>query len=257
MIAKFTDIHPEARIGAHTQIANFVTIESDVVIGENCWIGSGAVIMNGARLGNNIQVFPGAVISAVPQDLKYRGEITTTEIGDGTIIREYCTINKGTSAAETTRIGRNCLIMAYCHVAHDCIIGDNCILANNVSLAGHIILGDYVVIGGLAAVAQFLRLGDHCMIGGYSQVRTNVPPYVKAAREPLAYVGINSIGLKRRGFDQDTIHRIQDMYRIIFVRGKKMHDAIDEVRVGFNGYPETEIVINFLESIEGGIIKGI
>lgn len=256
MIGKFTDIHPGAQIGQGTTISNFTTIEEDVVIGDKCWIGPGAVIMNGARIGNEVKIFPGAVISAIPQDLKYKGEVTTTVIGDHTTIREYCTINKGTKAAGTTRIGSNCLVMAYCHVAHDCVIGNYCVLANNSTLAGHIEMGDYVVIGGLAAIAQFIRIGDHAMIGGYTQVRSNVPPYVKAAREPLAYAGINSIGLKRRGFDQETIHTIQDIYRIIFMQAKNMTQSIDIIKEQFSGSKEAANILDFLGKIEGGIIKG-
>ena len=209
--SKFTDIHPAAIIPDSCEISNFVTISEDVQMGENCWVGANAVIMDGARIGNNVKIFPGAVISAEPQDLKYKGERTLTSIGDNTTIREYCTINKGTIAAGETKIGQECLIMAYSHVAHDCIIGDHVILANNVNLAGHIEIKDWSIISGMAAVAQFVTIGPHVLIGGYSQVRTNVPPYVKAARDPLAFAGVNSIGLKRRGFTDERINLIQDI----------------------------------------------
>lgn len=219
MTPKFSDIHPNAQIGIGTQINNFVTIEDDVQIGENCWIGSGAVIMKGARLGNNVRIFPGAIIAGIPQDLKFQGEESLVEIGNNTTIREYVTVNRGTAAAGTTIIGENCLIQAYCHVAHDCIIGNNCIMSNNTALAGHVVLEDYAIIGGMSAVHQFSRIGCHTMIGGYSKVRTDVPPFIKAARDPLSYAGVNSIGMKRRGFTQDRVHHIQDIYRILFVHG--------------------------------------
>jgi len=206
MIQKYTDIHPNARIDTGVNIQNFVTIEENVVIGKNCWIGSGAVIMNGARLGDNVKIFPGAIIAGIPQDLKFDGEESLVEIGDNTTIREYVTINRGTAAAGTTHIGQNCLIQAYCHIAHDCIIGDHCIMSNNATLAGHVTLEDYAILGGMSAVHQFSRVGAHTMIGGYSKVRTDVPPYVKADRDPLAYEGVNSIGLKRRGFSQERVH---------------------------------------------------
>lgn len=255
MIGQFTDISSKAKIGAGTTVSNFTTITGDVIIGENCWIGSGVNIMDGARIGNNVKIFPGAVISAVPQDLKYKGEITTTEIGDGTTIREYCTINKGTQASGKTVVGKNCLIMAYCHVAHDCIIGDNCVLANMVSLAGHIELGNYVVLGGMVAIAQFLKVGDHAMIGGYSQVRANVPPFVRAAREPLSYIGVNSIGLKRRGYADEIIQQIQEMYRILFVKNKNQNNSVTEIQEQFSNSEEAKNILAFLHSIDGALIK--
>ncbi|MDC0552620.1 acyl-ACP--UDP-N-acetylglucosamine O-acyltransferase, partial [Flavobacteriaceae bacterium] len=174
-------------------------------LGEGTWIGPNVTIMDGARIGKNCSVFPGSVISATPQDLKYNNEETTVEIGDNVTIRECVTINKGTSDRMKTVIGNNCLIMAYCHVAHDCIVGDNCIFSNNSTLAGHVTVGDYVIISGMAAVHQFCSIGDHAFVTGGSLVRKDVPPYVKAAREPLSYVGINSVGLRRRGFDSKKI----------------------------------------------------
>ena len=257
MIQKFVDVHPNSNIGEGTIICNFVTIEEDVVIGDNCWIGSGAVIMNGARIGNNVRVFPGAVISAVPQDLKFDGEASNVDIGDNTTIREYVTINRGTSASGTTRIGKNCLVMAYCHVAHDCIVGDNCVLANNVSLAGHIEVGNFVVLGGMAAVHQFVKIGDHVMVGGYSKVRTDVPPFVKAARDPLAYVGINATGLKRRGFDQNRVHHIQDIYRILFVHGSNVKRSIENIENNIIDSDDKDYILTFLKDSKRGLIKGI
>lgn len=257
MIHKFTDIHPDARIGAGTVINNFVTIEEDVEIGENCWIGSSAVIMKGARIGNNVRIFPGAVIAAIPQDLKFGGETSLVEIGDNTTVREYATINRGTSAAGTTRVGKNCLIMAYCHIAHDCIVGDNCVLANNASLAGHIEVGNFVVIGGMTAVHQFTKIGDHVMLGGYSKVRSDVPPFIKAARDPLSYAGVNAIGLKRRGFSQDRIHHIQDIYRILFVHGSNVKRSIEQIEEKVVESDDKKFILDFLKNSTRGLIKGI
>lgn len=212
-------IHRNARIGRNVEIGSYVTIEEDVVIGDHCKIGPNAIILNGTRMGSHCSVYPGAVIGAAPQDLKFEGEYSTLEIGNHVTIREYCTINRGTRANFKTSIGDHCLLMAYVHVAHDCEIGHHSILANNVNLAGHIQVGNHVVIGGLVAVHQFVKIGDHVMVGGGSLVRKDIPPFVKAAREPLSFVGVNVTGLKRRGFTQEQIHAIQDIYRMLFVRG--------------------------------------
>ena len=210
-----SNIHRNATIGKGTVIEPFATIQEDVVLGENCWVGPYVTIMDGTRIGNNVKIFPGAVVGAPPQDLKYAGEPTTLEIGDGTIVREFCTLNRGTKASMTTKIGKNCLLMAYVHVAHDCFIGDNVILANNVNLAGHIDIDDYAILGGLTAVHQFVKIGKHVMIGGGSLVMKDVPHFVKAARDPLSYEGVNSVGLKRRGFTVEQINRIHDIYRYL------------------------------------------
>ena len=210
-------ISPEARIADNVTIDPFAVIHKNVEIGEGTWIGSNVVIMEGARIGKNCKIFPGAVISAVPQDLKFRGEETLAEIGDNTTIRECVTINRGTIDKYTTKIGSNCLIMAYVHVGHDCIIGDHCIIGNSVQLAGHVMVDDYAIFGGTCAVQQFARIGSHVYIGGGSLVRKDIPPFTKAAREPIGYCGINSVGLRRRGYTTEQIAQIQDMYRIIFV----------------------------------------
>ena len=209
-----------------------------------------------ARIGKNCQIHPGAVVSGIPQDLKFEGENSTLEIGDNTIVREFCTLNRGTNANGTTKIGSNCLLMAYVHVAHDCEIGDHCVLANNATLAGHIIVGNWVTIGGKVAIHQFVKIGDHVMIGGGSLVRKDIPPYVKAAREPLSYVGVNSIGLKRRGFSSDQIHRMQDIYRLLFVHGKNYNSALDLIREDLESSEEKDSILNFLEQSERGVLKG-
>ncbi len=250
-------IHPEAQIAENVQIDPFVSIGKDVVIGRGTWIGPHVSIMDGARIGENCKIFPGAVISAVPQDLKYRGEETYAIIGNNTTIREYCTINKGTSANVNTEVGDNCLLMAYVHVAHDCVVQNNVIMANNVTLAGHIHIGNHVVLGGMVAVQQFVRIGDHVMVGGGSLVRKDVPPFVKAAREPLSYAGVNSIGLKRRGFSQEQINAIQDIYRILYVKGHNIKKALELVETTLPESAERTKVLDFINSSKrGGLMRG-
>jgi UDP-N-acetylglucosamine acyltransferase len=250
------NVHPDARIGEDVRIEPFATVMEDVEIGEGTWIGPNVTIMNGARIGKNCQIFPGAVISAVPQDLKYEGEYTTTEIGDHTTIRECVTINKGTKDRCKTEIGSNCLLMAYVHVAHDCSIGDHCIIANAVNLAGHIVLEDWVILEGLVAVQQFLRIGTHAFVAGASLVRKNVPPYVKAAREPLSYTGVNRIGLKRRGFDDDTIARIEQIYRILFVQNSNVSTGVEQVEQEVEAIPERDMILEFIRHSENGVMRG-
>jgi UDP-N-acetylglucosamine acyltransferase len=249
-------IHPDAQIGEGVEIGPFTSIGSDVVIGAGTWIGANVSIMDGTRIGRNCRIFPGAIVGAIPQDLKFEGENSLLEIGDGVTIREYCTLNRGTKAGMVTRIGDHTLLMAYVHVAHDCIIGKNCIVANSVGLAGHIQVGDYAVLGGLTAVHQFVKIGEHAMIGGGSLVRKDVPPYVKAAREPLSYVGINSVGLRRRGFSNAQINHIQDIYRILFVQGNNTTRAIEVIETTIDSSEERNRILNFIRSADRGIMKG-
>lgn len=256
MIHQLTNIHPNAKIGKDTNIDAFVTIQEDVVIGDGCQIASNVVIMDGARIGNNVKIFPGAVISAIPQDLKYKGEKTTAIIGDNTVIRECVTINKGTIASMKSQVGKNCLLMAYVHIAHDCVVGDNCILANCATLAGHINIDDYAIVGGMSAVHQFVNIGAHAMISGGSLVSKDVPPYVKAAREPLSYVGVNSIGLARRGYSPETINQIQDIYRILFQQNKNVSKGVEEIRKIIPQSKERDEILAFIEKSERGIMKG-
>ncbi len=256
MIQPLAYIHPQAKIADNVVIEPFVTIHKDVVIGEGTWIGSNATIMNGARIGKNCRIFPGAVISAIPQDLKFGGEETVAIIGDNTTIRECVTINRGTSDRKETRIGNNALLMAYTHVAHDCIVGNNCILANAVQLAGHITVEDFTIIGGMSAVHQFVSIGPHVMISGGSLVRKDVPPYSKAGREPLSYVGINSVGLRRRGFSSDKINEIQDIYRVLFLKNYNTTKALDIIEAQFNPTEERDEIVNFIRNSNRGIMKG-
>jgi len=256
MISNLTVINPSAKIGSNVTIDAFTTIYGDVEIGEGTWVGPNVTIFDGARIGKNCKIFPGAVISAVPQDLKYEGEETIAEIGDNTTIREFVTINRGTVAAGKTAVGSDCLLMAYVHVAHDCIIGDNVILANGVTLAGHIEIDDYAIIGGLSAVHQFVKIGSHVMVSGGSLIRKDVPPFVMAAREPLSYVGINSVGLKRRGYSPEQIQVIQNIYRIIFTKGLNTSKAVAQVESEISDNEEKTLIINFISESTRGLIKG-
>lgn len=249
-------IHPKAKIGENVTIQPFVSIEADVEIGDNCWIGSNAVIMNGTRMGSNCRVFPGAVVGAIPQDLKFKNEYSSLVIGNNVTIREYCTLNRGTDASGTTIIGDDCLLMAYVHVAHDCIVGPKCVLANNVTLAGHIEVGEYAVLGGMTAVHQFVRIGKHTMIGGGSLVRKDVPPFIKAAREPLSYAGVNSVGLRRRGFSNEQINTIQDIYRILFVKGHNTRQALELIETTIDTSLEKDTILDFLQKADRGLMRG-
>ena len=256
-ISNLSVVHPEAQIGRDVTIGPFCFIDKNVTIGDGTWIGPNVTIFEGARIGDHCRIFPGAVISAVPQDLKFRGEHTTAEVGDHTTIREYVTINRGTAAAGKTVVGNHCLLMAYVHVAHDCILGDRIILANNVNLAGHVEIQDFAILEGLVAVQQFLKVGAHSFIAGGSLVRKNVPPYVKAAREPLSYAGINSIGLRRRQFTQEQINMIQDVYRILYVRGYSISKALQIIEQELPYSPERDEIVQFVRKVEDmGIMKG-
>ena len=249
-------IHTDSKIARNVVIEPFVTIEKDVEIGSGTWIGSNVTIMEGARIGKNCRIFPGAVISAIPQDLKFEGEKSLTIIGDNCTIRECATINRGTSASGKTIVGINCLIMAYAHIAHDCVIGDNCVIVNSVALGGHVTIGDYAIIGGLSAIHQFVSVGKHAMVSGGSLVRKDVPPYIKAAREPLSFVGINSIGLRRRGFSDDKIKEIQAIFRILFQNNNNNTQALLKIETELNASPERDEIISFVQNSGRGIMKG-
>lgn len=249
-------VHPGAKIAKNVVVEPFTTIHNNVIIGEGTWIGSNVTIMEGARIGKNCNIFPGSVISAPPQDLKYQGEDTIAEIGDNTTIRECVTINKGTTDRMKTKIGKNCLIMAYCHVAHDCIVGDNCIFSNNTTLAGHITVGDHVILAGMTAVHQFCSIGNHAFVTGGSLVRKDVPPYVKAAREPLSYVGINSVGLRRRGFTTEKIREIQNIFRILYQKNYNNTQAAEIIEAEMEATTERDEILQFIKNSHRGIMKG-
>lgn len=249
-------VHPQAKIADNVVIEPFVTIHKNVEIGQGTWIGSNVTIMEGARIGKNCRIFPGAVISAIPQDLKFEGEDSTVEIGDGCTIRECATINRGTKAAGKTVVGSNSLIMAYCHIAHDCDVGNNVVLANAATLAGHITIGDYAIIGGMSAIHQFVRIGSHAILSGGSLVGKDVPPYSKAARYPLSYTGVNSVGMTRRGYDMEKVREIQEIYRVIFLKPYNVTQALSQLEAEFPVTAERDEIIDFIRESKRGIMKG-
>lgn len=254
---QLSNVHPEAQIGENVVIEAFATVEKDVVIGDGTWIGPNAVVMDGARIGKNCKIFPGAVVAGIPQDLKFQGEYTTVEIGDNTTIRECVTINKGTAAKNKTTIGNNCLIMAYAHVAHDCILKNNVIIGNSTSLAGEVEVDNFAIVSAMSGVHQFVRIGKNSFVQGMSKVGKDVPPFVLAGRDPLSYAGLNSVGLRRKGFTNDEINTIQELYRIIYQKGLNTSDAIKQIE---DTYPESEYrdeIITFIKDSKRGIIKGL
>ncbi|MGI8950430.1 MAG: acyl-ACP--UDP-N-acetylglucosamine O-acyltransferase [Chitinophagaceae bacterium] len=255
MIHPHTYIHPNAKLATNVKIDPFTVIHQDVEIGQGTWIGSNVTIMEGARIGKNCRIFPGAVISGIPQDLKFNGEKTFVEIGDNTTIREFVTINRGTTDKWKTKVGSNCLIMAYGHVAHDCIIGDNCVMSNNTQIAGHVVIGDWVSIGGVSAIHQFVKIGQHAYISGGSLVGKDVPPYIKAIRNPLSYGGVNSVGLKRRGFTLEKINHILDIYRTIYNKGMNITQALEYIEEEFQASDERDEILAFIRESGRGVIK--
>jgi UDP-N-acetylglucosamine acyltransferase len=257
MISPLANVSPKAKIGKNVTIEAFATVYHDVEIGDDCFIHPNAVIYPDTIIGSGCMIFPGAVIGIVSQDLKYKGEKSNTVIGKNTTIREYATIHKGTADRMTTKVGDNCLIMCYTHLGHDCILGNNVIIANNGSLAGHITVDDFVIIEGVVAAQQFVNIGAHSFVAGASLVRKSIPPYIRVAREPLQFIGVNTIGLARRGFDKEVIKQIEDIYRIIFVRGHNVSNALEIVE---NEIPESTVrkeIVDFIRNQQDGIVKGI
>jgi len=251
-----TFIHPDAKIASNVVIEPFVTIYSNVEIGEGTWIGPHAVIMEGARIGKNCRIFPGAVVSAIPQDLKYAGEDSTLEIGNNTTIREFCTVNRGTKIRQKTVIGNNVLLMAYVHIAHDCILKDHVILVNNVTLGGEVVVDEWAILSAHTIVHQYVTIGKHAMVQGASKVGMDIPPYITAGRDPLAYGGINSIGLRRRNFSNEQINLLQDIYRILFQKGYNTTHALEIIEKEFSPSVERDDVLNFVKNSRRGLIKG-
>ncbi|WP_322969643.1 acyl-ACP--UDP-N-acetylglucosamine O-acyltransferase [Faecalibacter sp. LW9] len=249
-------VHPNAKIGENVTISPFSTIMDDVEIGDGTWIGPNVTIMEGSRIGKNCKIYPGTVISGEPQDLKYEGEKTLTFIGDNTTIRECVTVNKGTKALGYTKIGNNCLIMATAHIAHDCVVGNNVVIVNGCGLAGHIEIGDNAFIGGMSAVHQFTKIGEHSFIAGATQVRKDVPPYVKAAKNPVAYAGVNAIGLRRKGFSSEEIYEIQGMYRILYQQKNNVSQATEQILEKFQPSVHRDKIIEFINTSERGVMKG-
>lgn len=249
-------VHPAAKIASNVVIDPFVTIDQNVVIGEGTRIGSNVTILEGARIGKNCTIHSGAVISGVPQDLKFNGEDSVAIIGDNTVIRECVTINRGTASKGKTVVGNNCLIMAYCHVAHDSMLGDNVIMSNSVQVAGEVVIEDNAVIGGGALIHQFTHIGAHVMLQGGSLVNKDIPPFVKAGRLPVSYAGINSIGLRRRGFTNEQISEIQEIYRYLYLSGLNNSDAVDRIEAELPASKERDEIIMFVRNSKRGIIRG-
>lgn len=249
-------IHPQAKIAKNVVIEPFVTIEKNVEIGEGTWIGPNVTIMEGSRIGKNCRVFPGAVIGAIPQDLKFKGEDSLAIVGDNVTIRECVTINRGTEDRNKTVIGNNVLLMAYVHVAHDCSVGDNAILANSTNLGGHVDIDEFAILGGGTLVHQFCHIGKHAMLSGGALVNKDIPPFVKAGREPISYIGINSIGLRRRNFTPEKIQEIQELYRIIYLKGMNNTQAVNYIEAEVKASKERDEIISFIQDSKRGIMKG-
>lgn len=256
MISSLAHVNPKAQIGENVVIEPFAYIDGDVVIGDGTWIGPGAVIYDGARIGKGCRIFNGASVSAIPQDLKFNGEETTVEIGDNTTVREFATLNRGTNSKGKTIIGKDCLLMGYTHVAHDCVIGDHVIMVGYAGIAGEVEIGEWAILGGGSVVHQFVHIGAHAIIGGGSKVRIDVPPYIKADREPLAFMGINTVGLERRGFTKEKIHEIHEIYRALYNMGKNFTQALAFIDETFPATPERDFILSFVRNSERGVIKG-
>lgn len=255
-ISPLAVVDPGATIGENVQIDPFAVIEKDVVIGDNCHIFPHAVILNGARIGNNCQIFPGAVIAGIPQDLKFRGEITTAEIGNNTTIRECVTVNRGTASKGRTIVGNDCLIMAYSHVAHDCVVRDHVIIGNASQIAGEVDIDDYAIVSGGTLVHQFSRISKHVMIQGGSRIGKDIPPYTLIGRDPIVYCGINIVGLRRRGFTNQQVYLIQDIYRTLYTRGLNNSDALKAIETEYEPSVERDLILNFIKSSKRGIVRG-
>lgn len=256
MSQSLASIHPDAKIGQNVTIGAFTTIYGDVEIGEGTWIANNVTIMDGARIGKNCRIFPGAVISAIPQDLKFRGEKTTAEVGDNTTVRECATINRGTASKGKTVVGSNCLLMAYTHVAHDCALKDFIILGNGTQLAGEVEIDDHAILSAHVLVHQFVRIGQHVMISGGSHVLKDVPSFVKAAREPLCYMGLNVVGLRRRAFSPEKIQEIQTIYRHIYQSSMNNREAVSYIEANMPSTPERNMIVEFVKTSKRGIMRG-
>jgi len=256
MISNLAFVHPNARLAGSVTVEPFAYIDENVEIGEGTWVGPNATILYGARIGRKCKIFPSAVISAIPQDLKFRGEDTVTIIRDNTTLREAVTVNRGTASTCETIVGENCLLMAYVHIGHDCRIGNNCILGNGSGLAGEVKVDDWAIISAGSLVHQFARIGGHAIIGGGSRVRTDVPPFIKADRDPLTYLGLNTVGLTRRGFEKKRIDNIHDIYRIIYQNGMNVSQALDYIENEFSPGEDRDYILDFIRKSDRGIIRG-
>ena len=257
MISSLASVSKDAQIGQNVRIDPFAVIHEDVIIGNGTRIHSNVALYPGTRIGEDCEVFPGAVLGVVPQDLKFDNEYTTVEIGNNTKIRECVTIHRGTCDKMKTAIGDNCLLMTYVHVAHDCQIGNNVILASYTGLSGHVIIDDFAILEGKVAAQQFAHIGKHAFIGGASLIRKDVPPYIKAAREPLTFAGVNSVGLRRRGYTDEQVREIEDIYRTIYVQNSNLSKGVDAVLQSMDKTPLRDEIIGFIQASDKGVIRGM
>jgi UDP-N-acetylglucosamine acyltransferase len=255
MISNLAFVHPEAKIGKDVIIEPFSYIAGNVIIGEGTWIGPNATILGGARIGKNCRIFPSSVVSGIPQDLKFHGEESTAELGDNTTVRECATVNRGTAAVGRTIVGDNCLLMAYSHVGHDCALKNNVIIGNSTALAGEVDIDDFAILSAGTMVHQFSHIGAHVMIGGGAKVRIDVPPFIKADRDPLSFLGLNTVGLTRRGFEKERIDEIHEIYRAIYQKGMNISQALDFVEKEFKPSPDRDYILGFIRKSERGIIR--
>ncbi len=255
MISHLAFVHPDAKIGNDVTIEPFAFISGNVIIGDGTWIGPNSTILDGARIGKKCRIFPSAVVSGIPQDLKFKGEETTAEIGDNTTVRECVTVNRGTASVGRTVIGDGCLLMAYSHIGHDCNLGNNIIIGNSTALAGEVKVENWAILSGGTMVHQFTHIGSHVIIGGGGKVRTDVPPFIKADRDPLSYMGLNSVGLTRRGFEKERIDEIHNIYRAIYQRGMNVSQAMEYLENTFKPSEDRDYIMNFIRNSERGIIR--
>lgn len=256
MISNLAFVHPEAILGENVTVEPFAYVAGNVMIGDGTWIGPNATVFDGARIGRNCRIFPGAVISGIPQDMKFKGEETTAELGDNTTVREGGTVNRGTAAAGKTVVGSNCLIMINAHVGHDCHVGNNCLLGNGTGLAGEVKVDDWAILSAGTLVHQFSRIGGHVMIGGGSRVRVDVPPFIKADRDPLKYMGLNTVGLTRRGFGKERIDTIHNIFRALYQNSMNISQALEYIEDKFTASPDRDYILEFIRKSERGIIRG-
>ena len=256
-ISPLASVSPKAILGDNVEIGPFAFVDDDVEIGDGCKIVPHATVFQYVKMGKNCQIYPGAVVGAVPQDLKFEGEVTSVELGDNVTVRECATINRGTKASGkyVTKVGSDTLIMSYSHVAHDCVIGDHCILVSYVGLAGETVVDDWAIIGGGSKAHQFSKVGCHAMVGGMSRINKDVPPYALCGHEPISYVGVNIVGLRRRGFSSDAIRSIKDIYDTIYYAGLNISDGCAKVEAGFPQTEERDTILEFIRSSKRGIIR--
>ena len=256
-ISPLASVSPKAILGDNIEIGPFAFVDDDVEIGDGCKIFPHATVFQYVKMGKNCQIYPGAVVGAVPQDLKFEGEVTSVELGNNVTVRECATINRGTKASGkyVTKVGNDTLIMSYSHIAHDCVIGNHCILVSYVGLAGETVVDDWAIIGGGSKAHQFSKIGCHAMVGGMSRINKDVPPYSLCGHDPLSYVGVNIVGLRRRGFSSDAIRSIKDIYDTIYYAGLNISDGCAKVEAGFPQSEERDMILEFIRSSKRGIIR--